>query len=88
MLENHILTQHANQRSFGMMDINKRNKQHNLNVAYKTTAADEHGTRVLRRRARPAGSAPVRSHRPPAMLPPRSQMQFHPNVAQPSAVYH
>ncbi|PNW85650.1 hypothetical protein CHLRE_03g196450v5 [Chlamydomonas reinhardtii] len=42
-LEAHLINQTNNQRAFGMMDINKRNKQHNLAVAYKTTAADEHG---------------------------------------------
>ncbi|KAG2498113.1 hypothetical protein HYH03_003871 [Edaphochlamys debaryana] len=43
-LEAHIMNQSNNKRAFGMMDINKRNKQHNLTVAYKTTAAEEHGT--------------------------------------------
>ncbi|GIL51504.1 hypothetical protein Vafri_7475 [Volvox africanus] len=42
-LEAHLLNQNNNKRAFGMMDLNKRNKQHNLTVAYKTTAAEEHG---------------------------------------------
>ncbi|KAG2442299.1 hypothetical protein HXX76_002385 [Chlamydomonas incerta] len=42
-LEAHLINQTNNQRAFGMMDINKRNKQHNLSVAYKTSAAEEHG---------------------------------------------
>ncbi|EFJ41673.1 hypothetical protein VOLCADRAFT_98246 [Volvox carteri f. nagariensis] len=42
-LESHLLNQNNNKRAFGMMDLNKRNKQHNLTVAYKTSAAEEHG---------------------------------------------
>ncbi|KXZ44244.1 hypothetical protein GPECTOR_70g474 [Gonium pectorale] len=42
-METALMPKTEDKRACGMTDLNMRNRQHNLVVAYKTTAAEEHG---------------------------------------------